>query len=106
MKILWLHNSSKITLGQNDHRTLVAMVVCMRVAKALSVVLPPGGSVIIKKVIMVEGFKPKVPVLVLVLWLLCILRDVTHLLSSFINLLLELEEPKHLFLAFFPLIGG
>jgi hypothetical protein len=89
-------------------------VVRTKVAKALRVVPHLGGSIIIKKVIMVEGFVlkvimivvfiTKVPVLVLVFWLLCVLRDDTHLLSCLNNFLLNLQEPKHVFSVFFHLL--
>lgn len=47
---------------------------------------------------------PKVPLIVLLFWLLNLLRYVAHLLWCFINLLLELRDLKHLFFTLFDLL--
>jgi hypothetical protein len=69
---------------------------------------------VIEKIIVVETFVPKfvvivvlipkVPMLILVLWLLHVLGNVTHLFSGFINMSLKLGEPKHLLFVFLHLM--
>jgi hypothetical protein len=50
------------------------------------------------KIVMVAALTPKVPVIMLMLLMFDFLSDVAHFLSCVINFLLELGEPKHLFL--------
>jgi hypothetical protein len=50
------------------------------------------------KIIMVAALMSKVPMIMLMLLMFGVLRNVAHFLSCVINFLLELGEPKHLFL--------
>jgi hypothetical protein len=52
-------------------------------------------KVVIPYVIMVEAFLTKVSLLWL-MPLLSVLCDVSHFFGSFVNLFLELSEPKHI----------
>jgi hypothetical protein len=55
-------------------------------------------------VFIVGAFLSNVSLVLLMLLVLSIMRDVSHLFSCFVNLLLQLRHPKH-FLFFPPLVG-
>jgi hypothetical protein len=55
-------------------------------------------------VFVVGALLPKVSLVLLILLVLSIMRDVLHLFSCFINLLLQLRQPKHFFSSFFYLL--